>query len=244
MGGTFPTISKSIGAAACLLAVSLFPVSAIAGGGDSYQSSPAPSGRTIWEGFHVGVHGGWADQDFGIGQTNPASALVTRSDSDDGFVGGFLYGSQWQFGNYVLGTDSAYSFGDTKTGLNTAANGLSATAEVEWSAESRVRAGVLVQPNILVYGTLGIAFANLDVSGTLIAGGSDDDRAFGISYGAGVETTLGNRGFARLEYIHTDYDEESFRQTGGGSFDVDLDTDVIRGAIGYRFDWSPLDLLN
>ncbi len=242
MGGKFSIISKSICAAAGLLAVSLFPVSAIAGGGDSYQSAPAPTGRTIWEGLHLGGHAGWSDQDFGISQTTPASPLTTRSDSDDGFTGGFVYGSSWQFGNMILGTDSAYSFGDAKTGRNIAANGLNATAEVEWSSETKARAGFLVQPNILVYGTIGIAFASVDVSGTLIAGGSDDERAFGVVYGGGVETTMGNRWFARFEYLHTDFDEESFREVGGGTFDVDLDTDVVRGAIGYRFDWSPLDM--
>ncbi len=244
MGGKISTFSKAAVAAAGFLAVSLFPISAFAGGGESYQEAPAPAGRTIWEGFHVGAHGGWSDLDYGISQTAPASPLVTRSDSDDGFVGGFLYGSSWQRGNLVLGTDSAYSFGDTETGLNVAANGLSATAEIDWSSESRARVGFLVQPNIMVYGALGIAFARVDVSGSLIAGGSDDKSAFGISYGGGVETTMGNRWFARLEYIHTDFDEKSFREVGGGSFDVDLDTDVVRGAIGYRFDWSPWDLLN
>lgn len=244
MGGNISTILKATFAAAGLLAVSLSSNNAVAGGGDSYQSAPAPAGRTIWEGFHVGAHGGWSDLDYGISQTAPASPLVTRSDSDDGFVGGFLYGSSWQRGNLVLGTDSAYSFGDTETGVSVAANGLGATAEINWSSESRARAGFLVQPNIMVYGALGIAFAKVDVSGSLIAGGSDDKSAFGISYGGGVETTMGNRWFARLEYIHTDYDEKSFREVGGGSFDVDLDTDVVRGAIGYRFDWSPWDLLN
>ena len=242
MGGTYTTIKKSMGAGVCLLAVSLFPVSALAGGGDSYQS--APTGRTIWEGLHIGVHGGSSDYDFGISQTTPASALVTRSDSDDGFSGGIVYGSSWQFGNLVLGTDSAFTFGDANTGLNTAANGRSATAEVEWSSELKARAGFLVRPNILLYGTVGLASASIDVTGTLIAGGSDDERAYGVVYGGGIEATMGSRMFARIEYLHADYDEESFREVGGGSFDVDLDTDIIRGAIGYRFDWSPLDLFN
>lgn len=197
----------------------------------------------MWEGFHVGVHGGGHDSDYGVSQTAPGSPLVTRRDSDDGFVGGFVYGSSWQFGNVVLGTDSAYNFGDNETGLNVAANGTSATAEVEWSSETRLRAGFLVNPSLLVYGTAGIAFASIDVSGSLIAGGSDDERAFGFSYGGGAEVTMGNRWFARVEYVYADFDKEKFNQAAGGTFDVDLDTHTVRGAIGYRFDWSPLDLL-
>lgn len=234
------------GAAVAVMAACLISGPVLAGGdiGPGYKDpAPVPAGRTIWEGFHVGGHLGWADHDYGIGQTAPASPLVTFSDDDDGLVGGFVYGTSWQFDSLVVGTDSAWNFGDNNTGLNVAANGLSARAETEWSSESRLRAGLLVNPSLLVYGTVGVAFASMDVSGPLIAGGSDDERAFGISYGGGVEKTLGSRWFARLEYIHTDYDEESFREVGGGSFDVDLDTDVVRGAIGYRFDWSPLDLL-
>lgn len=243
MGGNFSTIFKTAFVAAGFLAVGLSPIPALAGADGGFKGSPAPSGRTIWEGTHVGGHAGWADFDYGISQTAPASPLATIRNGEDSFVGGFLYGSSWQFGNLVLGTDSAYSFGDTETGLNVAANGLSATAEVEWSSETKARAGFLVQPNILVYGTLGVAFAGVDVSGSLIAGGNDDESVFGFVYGGGIETTMGNRWFARLEYLHTDYDKENFRQAGGGTFDVDLDTNVVRGAIGYRFDWSPLDLL-
>lgn len=224
------------------LASGLGMSSAMAGG--DFYSAPASSGRTVWEGFHVGLHAGWFDSDYDISQTAPASALTTISDSDDGFVGGFVYGSSWQFGNMVVGTDSAYNFGDNKTGLNIATNATSATAEVEWSSETRLRAGMLVKPNLLLYGTVGVAFASIDVSGSLIAGGRDDDRAFGVSFGGGAEANFNERWFARIEYIHTDYDKESFREVGGGAFNVDLDTDVVRGAVGYRFDWSPLDLLN
>jgi opacity protein-like surface antigen len=100
-----------------------------------------------------------------------------------------------------------------------------------------------MKPNLLVYGTLGVAFADVDVSGGLIAGGGDDERLTGFQYGGGVEAALSNRWFARAEYLHTDYGDENFRETGGGLLNVDLETDVVRGAVGYRFDWSPLDLL-
>lgn len=244
MSGKFSSLFRFARyAPAGILAVGLSAIPAFAGGDVGYKDMPAPGGRTIWEGFHVGGHIGSSDADYGIGQTTPASPLAIFRDGEESFVGGFLYGSSWQFGSWVVGTDSAYTFGDTETGLNVAANGTSATAEVEWSSSTSARAGYLVRPNVMLFGTLGIAFASVDVSGTLIAGGSDDETAVGFVVGGGVETTLGNRWFARLEYLHTDYSDESFTEVGGGTLDVDLDTDVIRGAIGYRFDWSPLDLL-
>ncbi|MHA1164053.1 MAG: outer membrane protein [Alphaproteobacteria bacterium] len=244
MRGNFSTLSKfSMSAAAAILALSLSPIAAFAGGDIGFKDGPAPGGRTIWEGFHVGGHIGSSDYDHGISQTSPASPLTTIRNGDDDFTGGFLYGSSWQFGQWVLGTDSAYSFGDAASGLNVAANGTSANADIDWSSSTSVRAGYLVKPNLMIFGTLGVAFAKVDVSGTLIAGGSDDETAVGYVVGGGVETTLGNRWFARVEYLHTDYGDENFTEVGGGRFNVDLDTDVVRGAIGYRFDWSPLDLL-
>lgn len=227
-------IMRSIGTFFSALAIAALP---FVGASDA-----SAQGRTIWEGFHVGGHIGHADTDYGITQTNPASGLVTTDDDGDGVVGGVVYGNSWQFNNWVLGTDSAITFGDTETGLNTAANGLSATAEVEWSSETRARAGVLVNPNLLLYGTAGIAFATVEVNGSLIANNGDDERVFGAVYGGGIETTLGNRVFARVEYLHYDFDDEKFGEVGGGTFNVDMDSDVVRGAIGYRFDWSPMDL--
>jgi len=209
-------------------------------------ASAQDSGRTIWEGFHFGAHVGYTDNDYGVGQTASATPLATTNDDGDGVIGGIVYGSSWQFGQWVLGTDSDWSWSDADSGLNITGAGtgpLSATVDIDYSSSSRIRAGRLVNPSTMVYGTVGVAFARLDVSGTLIAGGSDEETAFGFVFGGGIETTLSNRWFARVEYLHTNYGDESFNEVGGGTFDVDLDTDVVRGAIGKRFDWSPLDLL-
>lgn len=243
MGSKLSSRSRPVLVAAGIIALTLAPMPAAAGGDFGFKSGPATSGRTIWEGFHVGGHVGQGDADYGIGQTTPASPLTTIRDGADSLAGGFLYGSSWQFGQWVLGTDSAYSFAETKTGLNVTAGGLSASAEVDWSSSTSVRAGYLVRPNIMLFGTVGVALASIDVSGTLIAGGSSGEKAVGLVLGGGIETMMGSRWFARIEYLHADYSKESFAQVGGGTFDVDLDTDVIRGAIGYRFDWSPLDFL-
>ena len=52
-----------------------------------------------------------------------------------------------------------------------------------------------------------------------------------------------DRWFVRLEYSHSDFDDENVAAIGGGSYKVDMDNDAVRGAVGYRFDWSPLDML-
>ena len=90
MGGNFSTVSKALFAAAGFLAVSLFPISAFAGGGDGFKDAPAPSGRTIWEGLHVGGHAGWADFDYGIG------IIRVRPNSDPITINGYYQDLTWQ----------------------------------------------------------------------------------------------------------------------------------------------------
>lgn len=220
-------------------AVAIFALGTTVTSGDAFAQE-----RTIWEGFHVGAHVGGTDVDYGVSQTAPASPLAAIRDSGDGVIGGILYGTSWQFGQWVVGTDSDWSWADADSGANVAANGLAATVDIDYASSTRARVGFLARPNLMVYGTAGIAFASVDVSGTLIAGGSDDETFVGFVAGGGLEATFQNRMFARVEYLHTDYGDENFTEVGGGRFNVDLDSDTVRGAIGYRFDWSPMDLLN
>lgn len=246
MGDHARIFATAAAAAAICFAAPQNAQAADLGGYKGGYKDPAPaysSGRTIWEGFHVGGHLGYADHDYGLSQINPVSPLVSFGDSADGIAGGVVYGNSWQFGKWVLGTDSEFTFSDSDSGPSIAANGLGVSTEIDYSTTTRARAGILLNPNLLLYGTAGIAFADVEASGSLVAGGSDDDMLFGFAYGGGVEATLNNRWFARVEYLHIDYDDENFTDVGGGRLKVDMDTDTVRGALGYRFDWSPLDLL-
>ena len=222
----------------------LMAMTALSGAPDA-----AAQGRTIWEGFHFGVHGGGADHDFNIGQTAPALPLVTIRDSADGAVAGIVYGTSWRRGQWVYGTDSDWSWMDADTGLNVTtgprlATARSATVGIDHVFTTRGRAGYLFGPNVLVYGTAGVAFTKAKATGSLIAGGSQSKRLTGFVYGIGLEATFSNRWFGRIEYLRTDYGDKKFTEVGGGTFNIDLDSDVVRGVIGYRFDWSPFDILN
>jgi len=201
-------------------------------------------GRTAWEGTHFGGHIGWADSDYGANAFAGAPGLTTNLGGSDGFAGGFLYGASWQSNNWVLGTDSVWTFSDANSGTATTTAGLTFSADTNYTTETRGRLGYLVLPDVLVFGAAGIAFADVDVKGAALAGGGGDERFFGWTYGAGIEAMFSDRWFARVEYAHTDYDDENYRAIAGGIHKVDLDTDAVRAAIGYRFDWSPLDMLS
>lgn len=221
---------------AATLALALVAVAALA-------QPAAAQYRTNWEGVHVGGTFGWFGGDYDIRQRTPASPLVATDGDADGGMGGVVYGTTWQFDGWVFGTDSDYTWSDAETGPNVVASGLTATVDTKWTSSTRVRAGHLVSPNLLVYGTLGIAWSRLEASGPLIAAGGRSRTTTGFQYGGGVEYTTDSRWFARVEYLHTDYSDKSFAEVGGGRLVADLDSDVVRGALGYRFDWSWFDLL-
>lgn len=196
-------------------------------------------GRTMWEGFHVGGHLGWVGSDYNHNRV-PFAPIAPYDDDASGVTGGIVYGTSWQFGYWVLGTDSDFSWSDADTSLNTTAGG-SFTLDTKWSSSSRLRAGFLMNQNFMLYGTAGIAFAKVEGSGAFFAGDSSK-RLTGFQYGVGIEAMLHDRWFARAEYLRTDYGSKTIWGPGGG-VRVDLDTDVVRGAVGYRFDWSPFDIL-
>ncbi len=212
-------------------------------GGYAYDSGPAASGRTMWEGTHFGGHIGWAGADYSANPDEGALSLTNGLGDGDGFAGGFLYGASLQFDNWVLGTDSVWTFGDNGGNTATTASGLTLSTDINFMDEARGRIGYLVMPNVLAYGALGIAFADVDINGSVLAGNGDSKGFVGFTYGGGAEAMFGDRWFARVEYSHIDFGDEHIAAANGGTYKVDLDTDAVRAAVGYRFDWSPLDLL-
>lgn len=222
------TMKFSISAAAFIASILFF---------DTVQA-----GRSVWDGAHVGGQTGWGDFDYRPGSAGNLPTPTTSRNSQGSFVGGFLYGSSIHWGNWVLGTDSTYFFLDVLTRLNVVVGGASVTAEIAWNSETRGRVGYLVHPNIMVFGTLGMAFAKVGVASALFQDGRAEDTAFGVVAGGGIEVTTSARWYARIEYLHANYGREAFAAVNGGVFDVTLSTDVTRCAIGYRFAWSPLDI--
>ena len=229
-----------------------------------------------WYGFYIGVHGGYAWGRNGINYTPDAfyaplllAAGVPGSlaANPKGFLGGITYGSNWQFGSIVLGTDSDFSFTDIK-GSQTFPGTLGGTAfsttanqHMSWFSTTRLRAGIVLGDHVLLYGTGGLATARVDSStsnivniagGCLIAGacpsGSGSKNMWGWAAGGGVEYAEGPWQF-RVEYLHYDLGtltytvrdlvvplnvvQASVRETG----------DMVRGAITYRFNWTPLGLI-
>jgi outer membrane immunogenic protein len=197
-----------------------------------------------------------------------AAALPTSAAGNPkGFLGGITYGSNWQFDRIVLGTDSDFSFTDIKASqvINGAVGGIPFTANASqrmtWFSTTRLRGGFLLSDNILLYATGGLASARIEASsnniiniagGCLIPGGCPSGgiskNMWGWAAGGGVEVAHGPWQF-RAEYLHYDLGNVSYVMrdlvvpAAVIGANVKVAGDMVRGAITYRFNWTPLGLI-
>ena len=178
---------------------------------------PAPV--FTWTGLYIGVNGGgiWMNSrdfattgtDFGVpnfptwssAAAAAATNVITINNRAQGLVGG-TWGYNWQWNNWVVGTESDFdgvfgcrndnnsnfgflggnnndTCGGTAIGLaavgppvlpgTSILNQQAITRSLDWLSTSRVRAGFLVTPSLLIYGTAGVALGRIRVNSSLIS---------------------------------------------------------------------------
>src|SRR4051812_6693012 len=247
---------------------------------------PAPAPRVVsdWTGFYVGFHGGygWAQPkitDFDLNQsnTNRTDTTLDVSEADTplhapklkgALIGGHA-GYNWQWGQRsVVGFEIDYSVASLKR-TQTANAHIDETpldpevfetrtlkSKLDGLASARARVGFLVSPELLLYGTGGLAWGHTKFTDTfqaLFVSVENDvlvSRAssnhFGWAAGAGAEWKLWDSGLMfRVEYLHYDFGSTSLgydvtlndrRKLDSFNMHVDkLSTDVARAGISYKF---------
>jgi outer membrane immunogenic protein len=191
----------------------------------------APPPVYSWNGWYIGGNVGYSWGNAKYDATTSTTALgvtvagtsISESQKIDGVIGGVQTGYNYQFGGWVWGweTDfqgSGQKGGSTLTGtLLTGVGPLPASIvtdhKLEWFGTARSRLGFLWSPNVLVYGTAGIAYGQVKDSATLNVGAAPvtaaaiatfKDVKAGYAVGAGVEGALGGGWSAKLEYLYID----------------------------------------
>ena len=172
-----------------------------------------PYRPSLWQGLYAGAHLGW-------GWSGDAS----------GVVGGGQLGYNWQSQQFIFGVEGDISAADIGVSETVVVPGavLNASASIDWLATLRGRAGVLVQPNLLLYGTAGLAVVNAEAHGSVSAVGlgtisaSASDTETGFVYGAGVESKLSERMSLRVEYL------------GFGNLDKVGDFGIVRAGLNFK----------
>ncbi|HKD42306.1 MAG TPA: outer membrane protein [Myxococcaceae bacterium] len=182
---------------------------------------PAPAApafiATPWDGFYIGGNLGFGSTDFTI----PGAPSLNGS----GVLGGFQTGYNKQFGTFVLGFETDLdltSIKNTTDGVDT---------KLTWFGTTRTRAGVLINPLLLLYGTGGVAYGRVEES---VPGASLKTPGVGWAAGAGVQYALTPQWSIGAEYLHVDLDRGN-ANVGGVNVDLKATTNLGRATLNYKF---------
>ncbi len=224
-----------------LLAFMLSAIGVVAfDSGAAVAGSMAPA----WIGFYAGVSFGqrwdradWTTDGFIIPGFPGVSSLFPDTETSLGAVrprlGGY-FGYNYQIQRWVVGAEadlgrafraskSAIGIPGTGTGLAVVAgtNLSQTTIDMTWDGSIRARAGYLIAPDVLVYGTGGIAFqhvgetilcssanpapAGCGLAGSPDVGSSINTTLTGWTLGGGIEAAFWRNWMLRGEYRYSDF---------------------------------------
>jgi outer membrane immunogenic protein len=182
----------------------------------AYTPPPAPAPIYSWTGIYWGGNVGYS-----WGQSKSTGSLiglgnVQESQDVDGVIGGVQTGYNYQFGTWVFGLEtdiqaSGQKGGSTFPVLAFPPTALTTDHKLEWFGTTRPRLGFLATPNLLLYGTAGVAYGQTKDTYTVTTAGvgtaataSINDVRAGWTAGAGIEGAFGGGWSAKVEYLYID----------------------------------------
>ncbi|MDX8540837.1 MULTISPECIES: outer membrane protein [Mesorhizobium] len=163
--------------------------------------APAPVAElpvASWAGPYLGLSAGYGFS--GHADVSGGPDIKTK-----GFVGGVFGGYQWQQENFVYGAEADLGYNGVK--------GSSAGVEAKGGLDGSLRArlGYSVTPEILLYGTGGLAAKNQKIDDGV---SSDSKAMLGWTAGVGTDIKITDNVFGRVEYRYTDYGDKDFDNVG------------------------------
>ena len=252
---------------------------------------PPPAPLFSWTGFYVGGNIGYSWGKASGNLSDPAIDIFSglgslptsfsESLKPKGAIGGGQFGYDYRINpTWVVGLEAdlqaseefargsqTASTGGTSiapgiTGITASNVATTFEGRIAWFATARARAGVLITPTTLLYGTGGLAFGGLKVSGsgganisltaciagigcipTGTAGGafafSQSTTRTGWTLGGGVEGALAGNWTWKAEYLYLDLGSESgsVADNFGGiaSWNAKFTDNIVRAGLNYKF---------
>jgi len=197
------------------MAMMAMPVAADGGRGPPppYEQGYYPS---IWQGLYAGVNAG-------VGWAGDAS----------GAVGGGQVGYNWRSQQFVYGVEGDIQASDIGVDATISVCGsmlgcsrIDAGASIDWFSTIRGRAGILVQPNLLVYATAGVAIVHTEAHVRSSFGSvSISETDSGFVGGVGVEGKINEAMSWRVEYLNFGHPADFVRD----------DTGIVRAGLNFKF---------
>ena len=176
-----------------------------------------PLNAYSWAGPYLGGNLGYS---WGSVDNNPTKP--------SGFVGGVQAGYNWQTGPWVFGIE-----GDIQA---TGADDTFAPWKFSnpWFGTVRGRAGYLITPTLLLYGTAGFAYGGVEVF-------QRSNTSTGWTAGGGLEWMFVPHWTAKVEYLYVDLDSSGINGafTGwelGNNHHPQIN--VVRAGVNYHFNWG------
>jgi outer membrane immunogenic protein len=251
------------------------------------KAPPPPAPVYGWTGFYVGGNIGYSWGKASGDLNDPAIAFFSglgslptsfsESLKPKGAIGGGQFGYNYQINpTWVIGLEadlqasnehagnsqSASTGGATFGGFTSSAVGTTFDARISWFGTARARAGVLITPTTLLYGTGGLAFGGVKVSGSgaaninltaciigigcFPAGSASGAFAFsqstiktGWTLGGGVEGAIAGNWTWKAEYLYLYLGSESgsVADNFGGiaSWNTKFTDNIVRAGLNYKF---------
>jgi outer membrane immunogenic protein len=201
-----------------------------------------------WENTYIGAH---MFAGFGQHDATPrfAPSFSVRIDQDiRGAGGGFVAGFSRQFGPWVAGLETTFSWTsiDGKASMPITGFGMGGPdtvhtkSDINWIATGVGRLGY-AQGGILYFAKGGIAvmdfnFAGYSIlAGTYLGGASAAGRRVGWTIGTGVEFALNPSWSARLDYDYADFGSKTY-DFSGTPVRLEPSLHTFRGGLTYRLD--------
>ncbi len=216
--------------AAAIVAFTLPALAADLGGGPvrPLDGSPRSNYRPLeierWTGLYFGGTLG-----YGFGATDVRGGSGAFDLDNNGGVGTLFAGYNWQAGRAVLGLEADIGTGYLDDSVG-AGLGLVST-DLNVMGSLRARAGYLVTPAFMVYGTAGLAAADFDFRAN---GLTASETLFGYQVGAGTELAISPNWSMRMEYVYIDFGPESINHAGlSNTYDPDFHT--VRAGFAFKF---------
>ena len=221
---------------------------------------PPPPPPPMWTGFYAGLNigGGW---DAGNGNSNAWNLYGMNGGVTNGMSGGVIGGGQigynYQISSLALGGMGALigaeaDFQGTSMGSNGNGGnyyyfgnyGSRTGVSVPWFGTVRGRIGLTIMPTLLIYGTGGFAYADVQRNGGLLGWNNGSTTQTGWTAGGGAEWMFMPNWSAKAEYLYTDVSGGNSNYWGGNwgtsinNVNNHTRWNTVRAGVNYHFNWG------
>jgi len=230
-----------------------------------YTKAPVIAPVPSWSGWYVGGNVG-----YGWGSNTMNDAFVpsemlfstlngSLNNNTSGVFGGGQFGYNWQMNNFLAGFEADIQGSGIKgssqgqlAGLNgifsnDPADGRISNQKLSWFGTVRGRLGFTVVPSLLLFGTGGLAYGQVNATGNTTFDFGEQVLAnlsttkVGWTAGVGAEWMFAPSWSAKVEYLHIDlgsvsaFAADNQVPVGGVNYTFQNKFDTVRAGVNYHF---------